>query len=45
MTSPPPPSGAGEQQIGIFNGTHAVIINGGTFIIIVAGERFLPFRF
>ena len=34
-----PPGGAGQQQIGIFHGTQAVIITGGTFIIVGAGER------
>ena len=34
----PPPRGASEQQIGIFNGAQAVIITGGTFIIVGAGE-------
>ena len=34
-----PPGGAGQQQIGIFHGTQAVIITGGTFIIFGAGER------
>jgi len=34
-----PPGSAVEQQIGIFNGTQTVIIIGGTFIIVGAGER------
>ncbi len=43
MTSPL--SSVGERQIGIFNGAHAVTIHGGTFIIVVSGERFLPFKY
>ena len=33
----------GEPRIGMFNGADTVIINGGTFIFIVAGERFVSF--
>jgi len=34
----------GEQQIGMFNGAESVVIHGGTFIIIAAGECFVSFN-
>jgi len=40
-TEPPP---RGEPRIGMFNGADTVIINGGTFIFIVAGECFVSFQ-